>query len=92
MHTPINSFIFPHTHTFTRFVSSISASCRGDGEVSLSDFEQNPPVACPSHPPGMCNRTYPCSLSSSPTPVLPLRSLLPPGLGINRWVMPAVLP
>lgn len=45
---PVLSFL---THTCTRFASSVSASCRGDGEVSLSDFEQNPPVACPSHSP-----------------------------------------
>lgn len=45
---PVLSFL---THTCTKFASSVSASCRGDGEVSLSDFEQNPPVACPSHSP-----------------------------------------
>lgn len=91
MHTPINSFIFPHTHLHKVCELNICLMQRWRGGQPVWLWAESPcglpqpsPLACVTGPTHAVSPLPP--LLSSPSSLC-----LPPGLGINRWVMPAVL-
>lgn len=71
-YTPINSLFFHSSRA--QYLPHAEVT----GRSACLTLSRIPQWLAPAIPPGMCNRTCPCSLSSSLAPVLPLLLLPPP--------------